>query len=198
MSVRQALTDFVADYLTRYPDLEEVFDPDWRSPCELGEPYPVGPDAAEQRIRWEPLARQSGTADGDFAPLERALEIPIHQDIKDYYGTFWSGGLEAEADDGHVSLILLWNDADRERLIENLIGHAMAKQRAKSGFSVFFACTEVDSELFLSVDNDSGAVLLEKPGYKPIRQVAQNLEVFLRQLRPASPDLHPERGFTSN
>jgi len=200
MSVRQALTDFISDYLHSYPLLEELHDPDWRSPCELGEPYPVEADAgsgnpAPQRIRWQPLARPPANAAEDFAPLERALEISIHQDIKDYFGSFWSGGLEATAPDGHVSLILLWNDADRERLIENLIGHAMAKQRARSGFSVFFACTEPDSELFLSIDNASGAVLLEKPGFKPLRQVAPDLAGFLKELVPASPDLHPERGF---
>jgi SecY interacting protein Syd len=194
MTVRQALAQFVSDYRRSYPQLSEVFDPGWRSPCELGQPFtrPEEPGSTEY-ILWEPLARTAASSEHDFAPLERALEITIHPDIKDYYGSFWSGGLEATAPDGHVSLILLWNPADLERLIENLIGHSMAKQRAKSGFSVFFACTEPESELFLSIDNSSGAVLLEKPGYKPVRQVAPDLSSFLKQLVPASPDLHPER-----
>ena len=179
--------------------LEEAFDPNWRSPCETAEPYNApGDPAGVQRIRWAPLRRHSEASAEDFSPLERALDIEIHQDIKDYFGAFWSGGLEAEAPDGHVSLILLWSDADRERLIENLIGHAMAKQRARSGFSVFFACTETDSELFLSVDNASGAILLEKPGYKPIRQVAENLGELLSSLKPAEPSLHPERALLLN
>lgn len=194
MSINKTLHSFVDQYQQRYGVLEEAFDPDWRSACEIGEAYrrPEDP-AGVQRIRWAPLPRHPEAAAADFAPLERALEITVHQDIKDYFGAFWSGGLEAEAPDGHVSLILLWNDADRERLIENLIGHAMAKQRARSGFSVFFACTEADSELFLSVDNSTGAILLEKPGFKPIRQVADNLTEFLSTLVPAEPSLHPER-----
>lgn len=191
MDVRHALGEFVSHYLKAYPVLEEPFDPEWRSPCEVGEPYMD--DSGIQRIRWEPLARRSELASADFAPLERALECPIHQDVKDYYGAFWSGGLEAEAPDGHVSLILLWNEADLSRLIENLIGHALAKQRAKSPFTVFFACTEEDSELFLSIDNQSGAVLLERPGYKPLREVAPSLPRFLEELVPAPPELHPER-----
>ena len=101
--------------------------------------------------------------------------------------------MEAEAPDGHVSLIMLWNPDDADRLIENLIGHALAKRRAKSPFSVFFACTEPDSELFLTVENGTGHVLLEKPGYKPIREVAEDLSSFLSELTPASPYLHPER-----
>jgi SecY interacting protein Syd len=129
----------------------------------------------------------------DFAGLERALELPVHPDIKAYFGSFWSGGLEASAADGHVSLIMLWNPADADRLIENLIGHALAKRRARAPFTVFFACTEPDSDLFLSVDNASGAVVLEAPGAKPIRTVAASLTDFLRDLEPAPPGLHPER-----
>jgi SecY interacting protein Syd len=194
LNVKQSLSEFVSHYQRSYPQLEDPFDPQWRSPCEIGEPFTRPGDApGTQHIHWAPLARRAESTEGDFAPLERALEIAVHPDIKDYFGAFWSGGLEAKASDGHVSLILLWNDEDRERLIENLLGHAMAKQRSKSNFSVFFACTEVDSELFLSINNESGAVLLEKPGYKPIRQVADNIVDFIAELVPAPPDVHPER-----
>lgn len=186
--VSEVLTGFVNAYLEQYPNLYEVFDPQWRSPCEMGEPFTAGDDT--QLIAWQPLARRFAD---DFGGLERALEGEVHPDIKAYYGGFWSGGLEATAPDGHVSLILLWNADDAVRLQENLIGHLLAKQRARSPFTVFFACTEPDSDLFLSVDNASGAVVLEKPGSKPIRQVADSLAEFLQQLEPAAPELHPER-----
>ena len=186
--VADALRRFVGGYVNAYPDLTEVFDPDWRSPCEVGEPY-TGRDGVEV-VRWRPVERRYAA---DFAGLENALEEPIHPDIEAYYGTYWAGGLEAAAPDGHVSLILLWSPADAERLVENLIGHALAKQRARAPFSVFFACTEEDSELFLSVENATGRVLLERPGYKPIRAVAESLAEFLGVLEPRSPYLHPER-----
>ena len=189
-----ALDDFVTRYRAIFPELHEPFDPEWRSPCELGEPF-AGDDGATL-TRWQPLRRsslESPDPAGDFAALERALEFEIHPDVKRYYARYWSGGLEATASDGPVSLILLWNPADADRLAENLIGHALAKRRARAGFSVFFACTEADSELFLSIDNDSGAVVLEKPGYKPIRTVADSLAAFIATLEPASPALHPER-----
>jgi SecY interacting protein Syd len=185
--VREALDDFVDHTLKSYPDLEVAFDPDWRSPCEIGEPYLR---EGEQRIAWRPLVRHAETAGADFAPLERALDITVHPDIKAYYGAYWSAGLEAEAVEGHVSLLFLWNAADAERLNENLIGHAMAKQRAKAPMTIFFACTEPDSELFLSVDNDSGTVVLEKPGYQPIREVAADLASFLATLVPRPPLIH--------
>ena len=186
--VASVLKGFVARYTAEFPDLYEIHDPQWRSPCEVGEPH-AWPDGT-QVVRWRPVARRYAE---DFAGLENALETTIHPDIKAYYGAFWSGGLEARASEGHVSLILLWNPADADRLVENLIGHAMAKQRARAPFSVFFACTEANSELFLSVDNDSGRVLLERPGRKPLRTVAESLAAFLSELEPASPFLHPER-----
>lgn len=186
--VASVLKGFAARYTDEFPDLYEIHDPQWRSPCEVGEPH-AWPDGT-QVVRWRPVARRYAE---DFAGLENALETTIHPDIKAYYGAFWSGGLEARASEGHVSLILLWNPADADRLVENLIGHAMAKQRARAPFSVFFACTEANSELFLSVDNDSGRVLLERPGRKPLRTVAESLAAFLSELEPASPFLHPER-----
>lgn len=186
--VSTELHAFVERYLALYPRITDPFDAQWRSPCENGEPFMAADDV--QMISWRPMQR--AFAD-DFAGLERALEVPIHPDIKAYYGAFWSGGLEATAADGHVSLILLWNPSDAERLVENLIGHAMAKQRARSPFTVFFACTEPGSELFLSVDNTSGAVVVEAPGAKPLRTVAPSLAVFLRGLEPAAPGMHPER-----
>jgi SecY interacting protein Syd len=187
--VATQLDAFVQRYLDAYPQLIDPFDPQWRSPCEAGEPFRSA-DGAEW-VAWSPLRR--AFAD-DFAGLERALEVPIHADIKAYYGTFWSGGLEATATDGHVSLILLWNPADARRLVENLIGHALAKRRARAPLTVFFACTEPESDLFLSVDNATGQVVLEAPGAKPLRTVAPSLTAFLRGLAPAAPGMHPERG----
>lgn len=186
--VASALDAFVERYVEQYPQLIDPFDPQWRSPCETGEPFVARDD--ERCVAWRPLRR--AFAD-DFAGLERALETTIHADIKAYYGRYWSGGLEATAQEGHVSLILLWNPADAERLVENLIGHALAKRRARAPFTVFFACTEPESDLFLSIDNASGQVVLEAPGAKPIRTVAPSLTVFLRGLVPAAPGMHPER-----
>jgi len=188
MNVTAALEEFISHSMKSYPDLEAIYDPEWRSPCEIGDPYERD---SLRLIRWQPLPRHPHACGADFEPLERALEITVHPDIKSWYGSYWSAGLEAEAVDGHVSLLFLWNTDDIARLNENLIGHALAKQRARSPMSIFFACTEPDSELFLSVDNESGAVLLEKPGHKPIRQVADNLAGFIETLVPRPPQLHP-------
>jgi SecY interacting protein Syd len=145
-------------------------DPQWQSACELG-------DTGD----WRPADQLPPVS---FQGLSNALEVPIHADIQTYYGSFWAGSIEAESEEGHVSLIQLWNPDDFDRLIQNLIGHALMKRRSKQPFTVFFANTEADSELFLSIDNDTGVILLEEPGKAPIRQVEDNLGTFLNRLTP--------------
>lgn len=153
-----------------------AFDPEWRSECEI--------DTREgDQVLWRPVPQSNPV---DFAGLENALELSIHPDIAAYYGSFWSDTLEATTDEGHVSLIQLWNPEDFDRLVENLIGHAMAKQRIKAPFTVFFATTDPDSELFLSIDNQSGKVFLEEPGKAPLREVEKNVSTFLERLKPVN------------
>ena len=192
MRVRDALDAFISHTLLAYPDLRAPFDPDWRSPCELGEPIEYDDGA---QIAWRPVARHPATIEHDFDPLERALETVVHPDLKAYFGAYWAAGLEADAVDGHVSLLFPWNEADLARLNENLLGHAFSRgerahRRGRNRLSLFFACTEPDSDLFLSIDNNSGVVLLEKPGKGPLREVAADLATFIDSLVPRPPALH--------
>ena len=156
------------------------FDPQWRSPCEIGEPW--NDEHGEQRIAWRPVKRH--TVADDFAGLERALEIEIHPDVKAHYGRYWSANLEAQAPDGYVDLLYLWNPQDVDRLTENLIGHALACRYNKTPFSVFFACTEESSDLFLTINNATGQVMLEEPGKAPLRVISESLAEFMTSLTP--------------
>lgn len=178
-----ALTRFIERALDTRKDgtMKSPFDPEWRSPCELHQD--------SDWTYWRPIAQDPPV---DFAGLENALEHEIHPDIKAYYGSYWSGTLEADSEEGQVSLIQLWNNEDFDRLIANLIGHALSKRRTRSRFSVFIANTDPDTELFLSIDNETGAVLLEEPGRKPIRQVDENISAFLDRLQPSArqPDIY--------
>lgn len=169
------LTDFINRTLalTAGGELTAPFDPEWRSPCELHQ---------DTELTWWRPARQEAPV--SFAGLEHALECGIHPDIKSYYGSYWSGTLEADSEEGRVSLIQLWNRKDFDRLIANLIGHAMAKRRLGQTFTLFFANTDPDSELFLSIDNASGAVMLEEPGKPVLREVETDIRRFLGRLTP--------------
>lgn len=174
--VTLALTSFVEDYLAVHPTLTIARDPLWPSPCET--------DAALGKglVHWRPQRRYDAK---DFSGVESALGCTLHEDIKHYYGSFWSGTLEAEAAEGHVSLLFIWNPEDVDRLAENFIGHALQQKKHRTPLTWFFACTEPDSEYFLSVDQASGAILLETPGSPPVRQVADNLSSFIARLKPA-------------
>ena len=66
-SIKIILEEFVSNYLTEYPDLYEVFDPMWRSPCETVDPF-VRDDGIEV-VKWRPIARRYAK---DFAGLENA------------------------------------------------------------------------------------------------------------------------------
>ncbi|MYF01853.1 MAG: hypothetical protein F4227_02415, partial [Gammaproteobacteria bacterium] len=90
-----SLDRFIALTLHRYPKLWNEFDANWRSSCEIGKPLDLEGVAA---IEWRPQLRQNAD---DFSGLENAFETEIHPSIKDYYGSYWSGGLEGTCDEGH-------------------------------------------------------------------------------------------------
>lgn len=151
----------------------QEYDPAWPSPCQ------VGPPDAEGMIRWQPVKRDRHA---DFSGLARALEVPIHPDFQVYYGSYWCDSFEVQAADGSLTLLQLWNQNDFERLIGNLLGHALAKQKARQPLTLFFACTD-EEDLFLSLENHSGRILLERPGDPPVRELAPDLAAFLSGLR---------------
>ncbi len=182
-TLEESMDEFIDHYRKSYPRLITPFEPDWPSPCEVG--VATSDATGERTIEWQPVRRDAGAT--DFAGLENALETTIHPDVKTHYGRYWSAHMEAEAPDGHVSLIYLWNRQDADRLIENLIGHAVACRHNKTPFSVFFANTEPDSDLFLTVNNDTGEVQLEQPGRAPLRTVCASLAEFYALLVPALP-----------
>jgi len=157
--------------------LSTSFDPDWRSPGETHQ--------SADRTFWRPAVQSEPV---DFSGLANAVEAPIHPDICAFYGSFWAGNLEATSAEGHVSLIQLWNTDDFDRLVANLIGHYMAKQRINQPYTVFVANTEPDSEFFLSIDNKTGKILLEEAGKPPVREVESDIATFLNRLTPVKQD----------
>ena len=174
-SVRESLSALFESALKESGEdcFNTLFDSEWRSDCEVRQ--------EGERTYWQPTLQ---TPSVDFSGLANAVGQPIHPDICAYYGNYWAGTLEATSQEGHVSLIQLWNQDDFDRLIANLIGHLMAKQRLKKPFTVFFANTDPDTELFLSIDNESGEILLEEPGKPVVRVVDTDIVTFLNRLSP--------------
>jgi SecY interacting protein Syd len=177
------LTDLICKTLalTESGTLTSPYDAEWRSPSEQFQSGLV--------THWHPVPQETPV---NFDGLANAVEAPIHPDIQAYYGSYWSGTLEANSDEGQVSLIQLWNTEDFDRLIANLIGHALMKMKAGLPFTVFFANTDPDTEYFLSIENESGQILLEEPGKPPLRVVDEDIHTFLGRLTPElrEPDIY--------
>ncbi|WP_210396835.1 SecY-interacting protein [Motiliproteus sediminis] len=180
VTVTQALDRFIEHYLqaqlARYGDLPRLeHDPDWPSPCLQGEPDPQGLQ------RWQPVLQSEPT--DLFERLAEALGEPVHNDIAAYYSRYWSDPLRASCATGDLSLLFVWNAEDLERLRGNLIGHLLDCRRRKRPDALFFACTEPE-DYVLSIDNQSGEVLLEQPGSPKFDIVAPSLAGFIDSLRP--------------
>ncbi len=182
-SVGEALDDFVDHYVKSLSPLHTAWQQDWRSPCEFG--ATIMSPGVEPQIRWRPLRRDDPEV---LAPLEAALETTIHPDLKVYWGRYFSANLDAQAPQGPLSLLQLWNPQDLDRLIENQIGHVVTQRRTGASLSLFFACTEAGADYLLTVENTTGAVRLEAPACKPLRVVARSLAEFLDELIPRPAD----------
>jgi len=160
------------------------FDPPWPSPCiqeEPDQPEQSANAAQESPQFWRPVERHHNLL---FSGLEQALEFTFKPEITAFYGSYWSNGLCVKHDRLDFNLIQIWNEEDEERLKENLLGHAFAKLKARLPMTYFIGCN--DGNDAISLDHDSGQVVLEKPGKRAHRILSENLETFLLDLHPTS------------
>ena len=152
-----------------------VWDEEWPSECVLAD---TGPDE-QGNVKWRPVARPYTNL---FSSLENALEFKFHPDIICFYNSFWSDGLIASHPRGELSLIQIWNSQDEEMLKENLLGHAFAKIKNRLPITIFIGCTS-DNQV-IAIDNESGQVVLERPGYAAHETLANNVAEFINDLTP--------------
>lgn len=131
-------------------------DPEWLSPCVIGVPD------ADNMVRWQPVVMEPPA---DFSG------IPVHVDVREFYGSFWGGSAGGRHSGEAVLLRVAWNVADLVRIKQTLAAQVAA------GEPVFVAGT--DSDWYFAVDNATGAVLLCETGHPPKREVAPSLAAFL-------------------
>ena len=189
ITLAQTLLNFSQKYSQHHiehsghlPTME--YDEHWKSTCEVG-------TYDDDHILWQPVAMDSEQIDMidsatlSFANVESALDLKLHQDIKTYYTTIFSGEIEAECDEGKLSLLFAWNKDDFDRLQENIIGHILMKQKLKQAETVFFAVTD-EEDMIIAVDNNNGEVWVERVGCKPHKKLSDSLSDFIKQLSPDS------------
>lgn len=180
-ALKDLVWHFSQDYLQAYqhrfqhlPITQQV--EGWSSPCE----QEIHKDDFSL---WQPMKVDEPLT---FNNVEAALEVKIHDDIKQYFTTMYSDSLDANCPEGDLSLLFAWSTKDFARLQENIIGHILMKTKLKQKLTVFFAITDDDDHI-ISLDNDTGSIWVEKVGCEPHKKIADTLAEFIAQLTPRIP-----------
>lgn len=148
-------------------------DEQWPSPCIKG-------SFSEDAELWSPEPVKDELT---FDNVERALGFALHQDIKTFFTSVYSESFDLQSEDGKLTLLFPWSEADFERLQENIIGHILMKQKLKQPETVFFALTDQE-DYILSVDNASGEVWVEQVGKVAHKKIADDLSSFISSVTP--------------
>lgn len=151
------------------------YEADWPSDCQQGKPFMS--EQMEYSIHWQPVKRENNH---DLSGLEKALDIKLRPELSSFFCRYWSEQIDAIFQQGNLTLMFIWNEADMKRLVENQIGHTLNKLRNKQTLTFFIACT--DSDYIISVEHESGQVVLERPGYPVEKILAPNLKHFIDEL----------------
>ncbi|QEH34888.1 SecY interacting protein Syd [Aquisphaera giovannonii] len=161
----------LARILAREATLLAGHDPEWTSPCEVGEPD------GDARIRWRPVEI---TPPPDFLDVEAEAGVILHPDVKEFYGSYF-GRCDEQHFRGMTALLKVsWNPEELAILKRQIVEHLRICPTIPAPFTVFFAST--DGDPFFSVDNASGEVLLEEPGRPDAKVVAPSLAAFLAEV----------------
>ncbi|MDC0610421.1 SecY-interacting protein [Vibrio sp.] len=177
LSVKDALSDFGKRYVTAFQQKHEC-DPadreltDWPSECVI--------ERNQDAVLWRPVERQELV---DLSNIEHAMDLGIHSDIHEFFGSFYSGDMTAEYEGEELSLIQVWNDDDFKRLQENIIGHLVTQKRLRLKPTIFIAGIDSEDHV-ISVCNLTGKVVKERLGTNQRQVLAGSLVEFIEKLEP--------------
>ena len=181
-----AFDAFVSAYVASSDEynkgLVTYFEKQWLSPCVDANNTKDAIDG--QEVAWQPVLRERQDT---LKNLEDALEIHIPDELQQLFCRYYSHDLNAQTEQGKLTILQVWNPEDFDRLQKNLIAHVLMKRRLKQADTLFFALTD-EEDFILSVMLSSGAVMLEKVGKAPQQEIASSLTDFMTRLSP-SPEL---------
>jgi len=149
------------------------FDPEWISPCQIGE-------VVDDKIHWQAVKREEKV---DFSNIESALEVTLHPSIEALFCTAYSEHIACDFEGHPIELIQVWNEQDLLMLQENMIAHFMMQKRLNKPASMFIASCSDEMQI-ISILNETGQVQLETLGKQQEAILAESLAEFLEKLTP--------------
>lgn len=174
----EALDDFLERYVEAYrqentkPQTEYI--DGWNVSVYRGE-------VRYGMIEWLPLKRQTTL---DFSGIEHGLNRELHSGIKAFYQRYYAADLHVTCAGKPYTLSQILSEEDEERLLRNVIGHVLMKDRLKQPATVFIGTSDEEDDLIISLDNQTGEVGLEYVGQPQHATLAKTLTEFLDQLQP--------------
>jgi len=144
-----------------------------------GLPSPCITSTIDLAIFWLPIQPSPYT----LKIVEEVVNIRIHDDAHLFYGTQYAADMQAKFHHLSLSLIQVWSDDDFSRLEQNIIAHLMMQKKLKRRPSIFIATTDDETEI-ITIDNQTGKIILEKLITNETEVLADDLNVFLKSLKP--------------
>ncbi len=171
-NVRAVLHSLLWHYATTEPLNLVEFDPEWPSPCVVGQPDDNG------MVHWQPVEMEPPDALSTLEATLREYGQVLHPDVASFYTSFLAGRVESEHSGEPVILYTRWND--NEFGVDNLV--CGVHEAIEYGLPVTFPIAGTGSDVLFTLDNATGAIMLQEVGYPPSRVVAPSLVAFLSQL----------------
>ncbi|WP_117233558.1 SecY-interacting protein [Vibrio maerlii] len=175
LTVSEALLKLSQQYQQLWQDKHQS---NPRSEELVGIPSPCIQKTTGDYVEWVVVERESPET---FANVEQGIELELHSDIKEFYGSQFSADIEASWDGNHFTLLQVWSEEDMTRLQENMLGHLVMQRRLKLKPTIFIGATDDDLEV-VSICNLSGNVIVETLGTDKRRHLTDDVETFLQQL----------------
>ncbi|WP_392563260.1 SecY-interacting protein [Orbus wheelerorum] len=173
-------SDSLILFTKRYIDIwQDTVNHNPKSSELYGMPSPCIKDTIDLAIFWLPIRPSPHTLN----IVEEVVNIRIHDDAHLFYGTQYAGDMKAQWNHLSLSLLQIWSDDDFSRLEQNIIAHLTMQKRLKRRPSIFIATTDDETEI-VSIDNQTGNVILEKLITNETDVLADDLDAFLSSLKP--------------
>jgi SecY interacting protein Syd len=172
-----ALSDVNRRYIDLWQQQQGTYP---KSSAYVDIPSPCAISSTSTEVYWQPVAT---TPVNDLQRVEQLVGITIRPEIQALFGMQYAGDMWTTFQAITLCLIQAWNQDDFYRLEQNQIAHLQMLKKLKRQPSLFIATTQDDSRI-ITVNNVTGAVMLDDLITGEYQVLSEHLTQFLTQLNP--------------